>query len=264
MKEKPTFFEFAAEVGLTKHIGGMGATEELATLCGIGPQRYILDVGCGVGITPCFLAKRYGCRVMGVDIMPGMVERSKERVQREGLSHRVEIRQADAQELPFKDETFDTVITESVTVFPPDKQKAVSEYTRVMKPGGMVALNESVWIQYLPPEEIACWAAQELGANIVPLTPESWKELLEKAGLQEIMSNIRRIDLRDESRGLVNRYGCSGTVGIVARMIRLYAVNPAYREFIKQVHRKGVTPAHLEDYFGYGIFTGKKSLTKNS
>ena len=264
MSEKPTFFDFAAEVGLTKQIGGVGATEELAALCGIGPDSYILDVGCGVGITPCFLAKRYGCRVMGVDILPGMVERSIERVRREELSHRVEIRQADAQDLPFEDETYDTVITESVTAFPPDKQKAVNEYARVVKPGGTVALNESVWIQYPPPEEIAIWASQELGANIAPLTPERWKELLVNAGLQVIRESTRRIDLRDESRGLVNRYGCGGAMGILARMIRLYAVNPAYREFTKQVRQKGVTPAHLEDYFGYGIFTGKKPLTKNS
>ena len=87
-------------------------------MCRSDPNSFILDVGCGVGITPCFLAKRYGCRVMGVDILAGMVERSKERVRREGLSHRVEIRQADAQDLPFEEDTFDTVMTESVTAFP--------------------------------------------------------------------------------------------------------------------------------------------------
>lgn len=52
MKNQQTFFDFAAEVGLTKHIGGVEATEALVQLCHINKNSYILDVGCGVGITP--------------------------------------------------------------------------------------------------------------------------------------------------------------------------------------------------------------------
>jgi len=115
MEKKQTFFDFAAEVGLTKHLGGLGATEELIELCHIGEGKYVLDVGCGAGVTPCFLAKRYGCRVVGVDISEGMVERSKERAKREGVADGVEFRVADAQDLPFEDDLFDAVITESVT-----------------------------------------------------------------------------------------------------------------------------------------------------
>jgi arsenite methyltransferase len=79
MENEQTFFDFAAEVGLTKHLGGVRATEELIELCHIGEGKYVLDVGCGAGVTPCFITKRYGCRVVGVDISEGMVERSKER-----------------------------------------------------------------------------------------------------------------------------------------------------------------------------------------
>ena len=67
MENEPTFFDFAAEVGLTKHIGGVEATEALVELCHIGQGSYVLDVGCGAGVTPCFLARRYGCRVVGVE-----------------------------------------------------------------------------------------------------------------------------------------------------------------------------------------------------
>jgi SAM-dependent methyltransferase len=79
MDQEPTFFDFAAEVGLTKHLGGVGATEELIELCHIGEGKYVLDVGCGAGVTPCFIAKRYGCRVVGVDISEGLIERSNSR-----------------------------------------------------------------------------------------------------------------------------------------------------------------------------------------
>jgi len=78
-KDQPTFFDFAAEVGLTKHIGGIVATEALIELCHIGRESTILDVGCGVGATACFIATKVGCRVVGVDILEKMVERSRER-----------------------------------------------------------------------------------------------------------------------------------------------------------------------------------------
>ena len=54
MESKEEFFDFAAEVGLTKHIGGVEATEEMVELCHIGEGSYILDVGCGAGVTDNF------------------------------------------------------------------------------------------------------------------------------------------------------------------------------------------------------------------
>jgi arsenite methyltransferase len=90
MEEEQGFFDFAAYAGFTKHLGSHGATEELIELCHIGEGKYVLDVGCGAGVTPCFIAKRYGCRVVGVDISAGMVERSKERAKRERVEDRRE------------------------------------------------------------------------------------------------------------------------------------------------------------------------------
>ena len=86
-----------------------------------------------------------------MDIRPAMVERSRERARREGLEGRVSFVVADAQALPFEDGPFDAVITESVTAFPADKQKAVREYARVARPGGYVGLNESTWLRPSPP-----------------------------------------------------------------------------------------------------------------
>jgi ubiquinone/menaquinone biosynthesis C-methylase UbiE len=147
-------------VGLTKHIGGVEATETLVKFCHIDQSKYVLDVGCGVGVTPCFIARRFGCRLVGVDISPKMVERSRERARKEKVADLVEFRVADAQDLPFEVGVFDAVITESVTAFPEDKQKAVDEYARVTRTGGYVGLNETVWLKVPPPPEVVAWAAQ--------------------------------------------------------------------------------------------------------
>jgi ubiquinone/menaquinone biosynthesis C-methylase UbiE len=260
MASKEEFFDFAAEVGLTKHIGSVEATKELAELCHIDRSSYVLDVGCGAGVTPAFLARQYGCRVAGVDISAGMVQRSKERAAREGVADRVELRVADAQDLPFEENLFDAVITESVTAFPAEKQKAVEEYARVTKPGGYVGLNESTWLKFPPSPEMIAWVSQDLGSTVEPLTSTEWTGLLEGAGLREIVVRTRQVDVQDEAKGLLQRYGCAGMLGIWRRMLALYLRNPAYRRFVKQVRQGGLTPKNLDEYFGYGLYVGKKPV----
>lgn len=258
MDQEQTFFDFAAEVGLTKHIGSVTATDELVALCHISEGQRVLDVGCGVGMTPCYLAKKYGCQVSGVDIRQGMIERSKERARKEGVTDQVAFWVADAQALPFEDELFDAVITESVTAFPEDKERALEEYVRVTKPGGCVGLNESTWLKVPVPAEVVAWASQDVGANVQPLTSEEWQELLEQAGLQEIVVKIRTVDARDEAKGIVRRYGYGGMLGTSIKALRLYIRNPAYRRFVKGVRKQGIIPKDLDQYFGYGLFVGRK------
>lgn len=258
MKNHPQFFDFAAEVGLTKHIGGLEATDALIQLCHIGRDSYLLDVGCGVGATPCFIAKKHGCRVVGVDISERMVERSRERANRERVADRVEFKVADAQDLPFEDDLFDAVITESVTAFPEDKQKAVKEYVRVTRPGGYVGLNETTWLKVPPPPEVIAWAEQDVGASVKPLTPDAWRGLLETAGLKEVMVKIYPVNTQEEAKGILRRYGFGGMLGVMGRMLLLFAKSPDYRKFVKGVRQTGVVPNNLEEYFGYGLFVGRK------
>ena len=258
MEREQTFFDFAAEAGLTKHFGGLEGTEELVELCHIGEDSYVLDVGCGVGVTPCYLVKRYGCRAVGVDIRPRMVERSVERARKEGVADRVEFRVADAQDLPFEDGLFDIVLTESATAFPEDKQRAVNEYARVTRPGGYVGLAESTWLKVPPPPELVAWASQDVGASVQPLTAEGWQALLEQAGLQGIVVRLHPVNAKKEAGLLLRRYGYGGMIGSALRALSMFVRNPAYRSFVKGVGKDGVVPENLGEYFGYGMYVGRK------
>jgi len=273
MHAQHSFFDFSAEVGLTKHIGGVVATRELIQLCQIDASKYVLDVGCGVGRTPCYLAKTTGCRVMGVDILPAMVARAQELALAENLASQVEFRVADAQALPFEDATFDAVLTESVTTFTDDRQKAVREYARVVRPGGFIGLNESVWLKTPVPPEIAAWASQDLGApervaqdlgfagsgvQMQVLSAAEWQGFLENVGLQLVAARRYAIDTAQEAKGLAERYGRGGMLRVFWRMLKLYLRSPAYRAFVKSTRQGGVLPANLAEYFGYGIFVGRK------
>jgi arsenite methyltransferase len=258
MEKEQHFFDFAAEAGLTKHLGGVEATDTLAELCHIEEGKVVLDVGCGVGATPVYLAKRYGCRVVGVDIVARMIERCEERARREGVADKTEFRVADAQDLPFDDNLFDAVITESVAAFPEDKQRAANEYVRVTKPGGYVGLNESTWLKTPPPPDVVAWASQEVGAQVEPLTREGWVELLENAGLSDVVVRIHAIDVRDEARGILRRYGGRGMLRFMWRALRMYVRNPAYRALVTRVRKEGIVPENLHEYFGYGLYVGRK------
>lgn len=258
MNRQAEFFDFAAEVGLTKHIGGTYATQELLGLCHISIESSVLDVGCGAGVTPVHLAETMGCHVTGIDIHKGMIDRSRERAKRKGVEDLVEFRVADAQELPFEDNRFDAVITESVTAFPADKQKAVNEYARVTRPGGYVGMNESTWLKIPPPPELLAWASRDPGANASPLTSDQWSGLLEAAGLKDLVTRTFQMNLKDETRGVIQRYGKGGMLRIIFRMISLYWRSPEYRNFISRIKKEGVAPEHLNEYFGYGIYVGRK------
>jgi arsenite methyltransferase len=260
MKHTDQFFDFAAQLGITKHLGGQEATRELVDRTRITPLSYVLDVGCGVGTTACHLAHCMGCRVMGVDINPAMIERARKRARHLKLTDLVQFQLADAEDLPFPDETFNVVISESVTAFPPDKGLAIQEYFRVTKPGGFVGLNESTWLRTPVPREVEAWAAQDLGANVAPLLPEEWTLLMKEAGLVDIFQRTNTISIREESRGLLERYGWGEFLRSLWRALGLYLTNQNYREFLQSIRQEGITPPDLENYFGFGIYVGKKRL----
>lgn len=251
------YFDIQADMGFTKHMGGRRATEELLEMCHIQAGQYILEVGCGIGRTSCYIAKERGCRVMGVDISGAMVERAKQRAKRQGLeTHQVEFRVADAQSLPFDDGVFDAVIDESVTAFVKDKQQAISEYVRVTKPGGYVGLNEVIWAKTPSPELIEYVSFIMAGADFLP--SHGWKELFEGAGLQAIeVRNYefnRRRQYIDELRQLDLREYATTWYRFLTQSI----TNPAYRAFIKDVMSAPKNISRFTACIGHGMFVGRK------
>ncbi|MFN8471207.1 MAG: methyltransferase domain-containing protein [Anaerolineae bacterium] len=258
MPNTPTFFDFAAEVGITKHLGGCDATDELMQMCHIGNDTRVLDVGCGVGVTLCSLARRYHSRAIGVDLQGGMIRRSEEKAKREGVIDSVGFALANAQALPFEDNFFDAVISESVTAFLEDKHKAVNEYVRVTKPGGYVGLSEATWLKIPPPPELTAWASQDLGASIEPLTASQWAWLLESAGMGDVAAETRTINVQTERKRLLRQYGWGEMLKVLYRELLLYASSSAYRGFVKAIRENKITPVGLEEHFGYGLYVGRK------
>jgi phosphatidylethanolamine/phosphatidyl-N-methylethanolamine N-methyltransferase len=98
----------------------------------------VLEVGVGTGLS----LSDYGrhLEVIGIDLSPEMLERARERVEEESLTHVTGLHEMDAGDLRFADGSFDTTVAMYVMTVVPDPEKVMRELSRVTKPGGEVIL----------------------------------------------------------------------------------------------------------------------------
>lgn len=95
----------------------------------------ILDVGCGTGFFTILLAKQ-GHNVTGTDLTPDMIENARILAKEEGTE--CEFQVMDAEHLSFPDQSFDVVISRNLTWTLPEAAQAYKEWSRVLKPGGLL------------------------------------------------------------------------------------------------------------------------------
>jgi O-methyltransferase StaMB len=121
-------------------------TDRVAELACLQKGQRVLDVGCGVGAPALRIARRYGCRVTGVNISREQVRQGRELIAARGLSDRVGIRRGDARALEFPDGSFDAVVcleaAGDICVSEADKDRLVGELFRVLRPGGHVGFSD--------------------------------------------------------------------------------------------------------------------------
>ena len=130
------YYDFMGYMGVPFfNIGGAASMDKLAELCHIKENTRVLEVGCGTGGNACYLANKYGCTVVGVDIAEHMVEYAQRRAAELGLTDRVSFSVGDAYSPDFPDDSFDVVLTVFVSQFL-DPARAFPEFLRVLKRGG--------------------------------------------------------------------------------------------------------------------------------
>ncbi len=247
------YFDVLAAVGHTKHFGGARATQELLELCEIGPDKHLLYVGCGAGASVVYIAKTYGCRITAVDVHSQMVAEAEERAERLGVDGLVEFKVADAQDLPFEDDTFDILVCESVNSFVPDLQQAAHEYGRVIKPGGYVGLNEAVWVGE-PTDDMETGMEDMIGSEI--RRSAVWEKMLTDASLEDHVVRIKRLEMRKESGSQIQVMGWQEMLRIMGRILRVTFRDQKARSLYKRGLQAG--PKAYIEKMGYGLYVGRK------
>ena len=106
------------------------------------PDDTVLDVATGTAAVALELARRTGCRVVGLDQSPEMLAAGRERVAAAGLSGRVELVEGTAEALPFDDASFAAVTFTYLLRYVDDPAATLAELARVVRPGGTLASLE--------------------------------------------------------------------------------------------------------------------------
>ena len=166
------------------HIRGRAATRDLAALAGLSEGASVVDVGCGVGGPARTLAAEFGCRVTGVDLMAEYCELAEMLTAGTGLSDRVTVRQGSALEMPFDDGAFDAAWMQHVSMNIEDKPRLYREIRRVLRVGGVLALNEVFAGPAGPRRYPVPWAA-DAGIDFL-VSQEEARSAITAAGMREV------------------------------------------------------------------------------
>lgn len=180
-KGKEGYFE-DADLGL-----GCGLPTEFADL---KPGESVLDLGSGAG-NDCFVARREvgeNGSVTGLDFTTEMVEKAIKNNEKLAYSN-VSFVLGDIEKMPFENSRFDVVISNCVLNLVPDKEKAFSEISRVLKPNGRICVSDIVVNGNLP-EKIRNAAALYAGCVSGALLKEEYIAIIEKSGFEKI--NVRK------------------------------------------------------------------------
>jgi sarcosine/dimethylglycine N-methyltransferase len=157
--------------------------EEIAAFAqraGITAGTSVLDVGSGIGGPACYLAQRFGCQVLGVDISTVGHAQALARARDMGLSHLVQFRCGDVQALALPAQAFDIVLSLDAWCHIPQRSLLLQRCATWLRPGGRVAFYDHVERQPIPASDrkrfCSLWRFPGLE------TPQSYVEVLQAAG----------------------------------------------------------------------------------
>ncbi len=182
-----------AVVGTTLQIVGENLCEALDLRSG----ARVLDVAAGNGNATLAAARRW-CDVTSTDYVPSLLDSGRARAQAEG--HTIQFQEADAENLPFPDASFDAVLSTFGVMFTPNQEKAASELARVCKPGGRIGLAN--WT----PDSFIGQLFKTIGKYVPPApgvkSPALWGT---KARLDELFGEAAQ-EIRATTREFAFRY----------------------------------------------------------
>lgn len=183
-------------LGATAHPGGEALTRHLLDRLRLPTGALVADVACGDGATLALLTAR-GMRAVGVDVEPRAVARAR----RHGAAV-----VGDAHHLPLATGAYDAVVCEcSVSTFA-EPERALAEMTRVLRPGGRLAMTDVVLRRDLAPDRVVAAVDRLTAARTLP----GYVALVEQAGMRVVRTEDRSADALALTRRLGRRLALSG------------------------------------------------------
>lgn len=220
----------------------------------IKSNQTVLDAGCGQGIVGNYLAKKYNANITGITIVPFEAQKANKLAHKLGISDRINFSVMDYSQTTFPDNNFNAIYTTESLSHSPNVFKTLTEFYRILKPNGKIALFEYTI------------------APIEQFSPHEKKMLdivLKGTGMQGL-PQIRH----DEFPGLIRKVGFQNvtqqniTLHMGPSFLRLHRLSFLPYQLIRLLHLQKYfinTTAAYEYYkmakkglFRYCIFTGNK------
>ncbi len=104
------------------------------------PSSLVLDAGCGYGVVSCYLAKKYGPNIIGIDLNPRELQRARERTEEIGLTNKVKFLEMDYSKTNFPDNHFDFIYTIEAFCHSQNYIKTLKEFYRILKSDGKLTI----------------------------------------------------------------------------------------------------------------------------
>ena len=235
----------------------VGAAERLADLAGAGPGMRLVDLATGTG-TAARAAARRGASVVGVDRSPGMLAVARK------LSAELDFRRADARALPLEDGSFDAVTCGlSVSHFA-DREGALREILRVLRPGGRFVASTWGEGSRLPTgvvgellDRYGAPATSEVLDEGTWLSPERGSSVLRRAGFADVSVRPASFtgSFADADEALAWSLGWPLTASRLARL------DSARRERLRRESLQALAGSRLSWRFVFNIYLASKSAS---
>lgn len=180
--------------------GGLTTIRKVSEKLMLNSNSKILDIGTSTGHSALEFSRLLNCEVIGIDINPMSLKTAEERTKRFKLE-KAKFVLDDATNMNFGDETFDVVFAGNVTSLVSDRDAALREYWRVLKPSGYLVAVPMYYIK-TPSDKLVNDVRKAIQVNITPLYKEDWKkffvreqdEVLEEIDYKFIKCSDQEID----------------------------------------------------------------------
>jgi ubiquinone/menaquinone biosynthesis C-methylase UbiE len=252
---KCDIFEFMAKhVGRTVlHPGGLKATSKLLETLDINSNSKVIDIACGKGTSAIYIAEKYGCNVVAIDIDKQLIEEARLLTKKKGLEKKITYYVGDALKLPFNDNEFDVAVSQAMLVLVDNQVTAIKEAYRVVKHGGVAGWLELSWKKNTTNEfvekvssVICAYCMTNVG------TYDVWKKTFAEAGITNL--NIIPLDFDPSRGGLIEMVQDEGFIRTIKIMFNIMKNN----KIKSRVKIMSKFFKENREVFGSGIYFFKK------